>query len=530
MRRERWGLAICLLGWALFCLLEGVFLALDEAPPRWDQSWHLTLALPYLRLLWPPSLGKFLSLPFVSQFYPPLYHLSAAPFLALFGLEHKAACLTNLAYALCLSLSVYLLGRLLFPPPLAGLASWLALFTPYFLPTGHEFLIDFGLACFTPLSIWLLLRTDGFRRPLESALFGVSFAIGMLLKWSYAYVVGPLLVWQMARCVRHRREWGLSRLGLAATYAVVFTLPWYGPNCVAVIRNLLQSNTSAFVDRDPMWFTFGWFTYYLQRLFDTQLFLPLALLGLAGFALAVARRDVRMLPFAFWLFGGMAALTTVLNKDPRFSAPLLPAMAIAMVYALSSLRGKVRSAMCGFVAAWALGQSLLVQFPPRWLPERVGPSHFPLLSKRTQFSRPPRREDWKVDEILDVVERTAGSKDFCLGVLANHPNFEPLLFRYAQMARHFDELIPWMPCVRILGQNPAKVYDELFEVDFLVVKTGDQGPPQHARLIYETFKRMRESRGEFERSFELIARFPLPDGSEALVYRNVNRVRRRPRR
>ena len=86
------------------------------------------------------------------------------------------------------------------------------------------------------------------------------------------------------------------------------------------------------------------------------------------------------------------------------------------------------------------------------------------------------------------------------------------------MARHFDKMVPWMPCVKILGQSPRRLYRELFDCDFVVAKTGDQGPPQHAVWIYETLRLMRE-RPEFRGEFRLVARLPLPDGSEALVYR-----------
>lgn len=518
-REERLGLLLALSGWALFCSFELTYLALDEVPPAWDQSWHLTLSLSYSALLWPPSVKGWLSTLVVSQFYPPVTYLAACPFLWAFGLTHDATCYANLLWALLLSLSTYGLARTLLPPLLSGLSAWLCLFFPIFAPMGHEFLTDFPLTCITALAALCLLRSEAFSNVKWSVAFGLLFGLGMMTKWSHLYLIGPLLAYEAFRAVRKGGRSALGNLAGAAAWAAVVALPWYGVNFQGLVRNLLQSNKSAYIDGDPMRFTYGWFTYYIHRLFDQQLLLPLALLALLGFLVAIFKKERKMLPFALWLFGGIATMTTVLNKDPRFTLPVLPAAAVSVAYLLSNVkRGALRASLGAAVGGLALLQWLLALFAPGWLPQTVGPKEWPLASKVVHLSRPPSREDWKVEEILSLVESRAGGRlDFCLGVLANHPRFEPLLFRYQMMARHLDKLIPWMPCVKILGQSSGRVYKELFDCHFVVTKTGCQGPPGHAVWIYETLRLMKE-RPEFRRKFRLIARLPLPDGSEALVY------------
>ena len=516
---DRAGLALVLLGWAIFCSLEVAFLLLEDLPPAWDQSWHLTLSLSYMKLLWPPSVRGWLSTLVVSQFYPPVTHLSAVPFLAILGPTHDAACAVNLIFALLLCLSTYGLARLFLPPGMAALSGWLSLFIPIFAPMGHEFLTDFPLASVTTLAVLCLLKSESFKKGGWSVAFGLAFGLGMLTKWSHLYLIGPLLAWEAIRGALRGRS-RLRNIAGAAAWGMALALPWYGLNLKGIVVNLLESNKTAFIDGDPMRFTLGWFTYYFRRLLDGQLLLPLALLSLAGFAVAIVKRERRMLPFGLWLLGGMATMTTVLNKDPRFTLPLLPAAAVAVAYLVSNIKGgRVRALLSVAVGGMALFQWVVALFCPPWVPDNVGPRWAPLLSKRVPLSRPPTREDWKVDQILDEVERLSGGRlDFCLGVLANHPRFEPLLFRYRMMARHLEALVPWMPCVVILGKSPDRVYWELFGCDFVVTKTGDQGPPEHAVWIYETLRLMRE-RPEFKREFELSAEFPLPDGSRALVYR-----------
>ncbi|MBI5555445.1 MAG: hypothetical protein HY920_06310, partial [Elusimicrobia bacterium] len=119
IKREHWLLILL----SLFLILTHTFwLSVDSRPPSWDASVHLNLVLQYRAVLTHVDSDIVKNLIAVSGYYPPLYHLSALPFLSFYGFSLSSACLVNLLYLLILLGATYGLGKRLYNE-LTGLLS-----------------------------------------------------------------------------------------------------------------------------------------------------------------------------------------------------------------------------------------------------------------------------------------------------------------------------------------------------------------------------------------------------------------------
>lgn len=98
-----------------FIVTNLIWLSQDSLPPAWDQARHMLLSLKYYRLLTDTHL--FTSLKdffFVSHYYPPLFHVSAAPLIFLFGFSEHNLGMVNFLYLILFATSLYGIGKLLF--------------------------------------------------------------------------------------------------------------------------------------------------------------------------------------------------------------------------------------------------------------------------------------------------------------------------------------------------------------------------------------------------------------------------------
>ena len=250
---------------------------------------------------------------------------------------------------------------------------------------------------------------------------------------------------------------------------------------------------------------------YLQFLLSYQLFFPLAACVAIAVAWAVqARRQFDSLAVVWvWLAGSWLILTLLTNKDPRYSVPLLPAVALIAGAGLST-EGKGRGLLKGVTLAVAAAQFLAITFQVPLIPGRISLGAFHsgtyvwewqvFSSTYSGFLGPAQAENWPLDDILAETARSGGGT---LHVVPDHPYFSPETFLYQARLRLWPiAVVPlWSdPLPRGLG-------------GYVVVKTGEQGD---ARTTAGAESRSNEIRADPR--FKVVRRWALPDGSEGLLY------------
>lgn len=492
-------------------LVHVIWLALDQAPAVWDMAHHQLRGLEagetWLRE------GLIDGLAAISDYYPPLYYLQEAFFFALFGNTSFIALLSNLSGILLLAWCTRSIAAHWVSPPLAAIAGVLPLLLPMAAWTSRLSLIDISLSGWVALTVLLLLRSECATRSGWSIPLGLAAAAGMLTKWTFPAFVAPAAIYAWA--VSGNRKKALAGLTNAALAAAPFVMWWYLPNAQALMERFRTTSQAAVLENDPTaWELAGWI-YYPRILSSYYLFLPLTALTVWGIARKAfksrAERPDGEPPFGLiliWLTGGMALITLLSAKDPRYAMPLVSPLAVLLVWLW---RDRPRTAAAAAVLAGL--QFLSISFPLPGGPIKLAlfewdpPGDYRTLSRewvlyQSQYfdiAGPPRSGDWRYGELLEGLPRGAR-----IGFVPEHPYFSTSTLGLEARLRGRR-----LQVERLEEGSAAGRLDRLSHV---VGKSGDQGIALLTEGADAVYRRLQEA------GWRISLRLELPDGSQAIVY------------
>ena len=493
------------------CAANIIWIAIDTRPPFWDMANHASWALDVLRDFQQNGLAAFLSLPRISGNYPPLYYAITALFYSLLGTTIDTAQLANLPAIILLGLATYGIARTVLDPTPAALAGILVNFFPFMLWISRETLLEYWLTALVAASIWVLLRTHDFSNPRWSLIFGIVCGLGLLTKWTFPLFVVPPALWAA------RRNWRNALMAAAA--ATVIASYWYLPQFPALRSAWELAASGGQSEGDPSSFSLEGWLFYFRALEGYQLFLPLFLVFVAGLVVLVRKR--RTLPpqwttLALFLVGGWLGLMLLPNKDPRYSAPLLPAAAVVIAAAFGGTKRQrtLRAALPAFL----LFQHVVVSFGIPSLPERIvlakgpaGPVPYDWnLYTQTYFGLwgPPEDQDWQIEHVLEVVTADAVQRDHPvrLGLVPDLPRFDLQAFRFYIGLNKLPVVIE-----RVFAAEEAAILRNDYVLMSLGTQTAFGSPAPHAAEInaYVLFH---------PDQFRMIDRFSLPNGEAIRLY------------
>lgn len=532
MRVLGWTFAI----WLAFAAVDIAWVSQDAQPQGCDQANHLMRSMEYAQSFRDLDLSKFRA-NWRAEYgengvytYPPLYHIVTGMFLLTIPRPAAASVASNLAFFWLLIYSVIQIGRAAFGLRVGIAGAAVVAAYPMLAQFRHEAFLDFGLTAMTSWCIWRLLATGSFQDRRAAILLGISLGAGLLLK--------PLIVLFLAAPLTthlwlHRerlaaRSW--KNLGLALAATLLVALPWYGPHWRAVAETGAFNQRIAAVERDPRPDTLAGAIFYPHAMASLQTgFAPfvvgvIAMLAFGVRALLTCRsaslRPVAAKVVAAWLLGGLILLTIcVLNKDVRYSMPVLPAVALLTASPLAWLRAPLaRAAFIILVSAATLPYytHILFTWPPfhRAVAFRTGSLTWMVWNQRYYYGAAPSLDDWGVSAMLARMEVERGD------VGPEHPirlALVPFLLRLNDNSLRLEALQRGVPLeVYQIGNDPAFDRAEgIFSCDFVLTKTGENGlsfaTSQASRI--EAFIAARPS------AFALLGEYPLPDGSIARLYR-----------
>ena len=231
-------LALLFLLIAFHLLNNQLWLATNEVVYGFDRMTHQVASLQYHDILRQGvNVRTLFTALTISNYYPPLVHLTAVAFCELFGVSMDVAAMSNSIYLVLFLLAVYGLGE-----RLAG--SWVGLLSALIVSTfpivfsmSRYLYVDFALTSMVALNICLLLRSDRFARKGYTLLYGLSLGLGMLTKWTFAaFAAAPLLVMLASSGVWraiHPAAWSRRRLLVAGLLGLSLTAVWFVPNVAA---------------------------------------------------------------------------------------------------------------------------------------------------------------------------------------------------------------------------------------------------------------------------------------------------------
>jgi hypothetical protein len=359
-------------GVALITALNLLWVSLETRPPHWDKARHLTNSLVYRETFADGDLWGA-----ITDFhtYPPLIYWAADLFYGVFQTTDAwAATLSQSVFLAVLTFSTYGLGRHLWSRRVGLLAAVFVVTSPMVVSQFKDFMVDAPLTAMTALALFLLVRSEEFSRRGASAALGAACGLGMLTKWNFALYFALPAVVAVARAARSawatRVSARLVNVGLAAVIAVAIAGPWYASNLASALDDLSGNERAAEIEGDPPVASVAGISWYFWNLVSNQLYLLPFLLFAVGVVLLALRRDARernLYPLLL-VVGTYVAYTALVNKDDRYTEPMLAGVAVVATYWLDSLGAAVRRWAAAGVLAYGAVTFAAISFGIGFLP------------------------------------------------------------------------------------------------------------------------------------------------------------------
>jgi hypothetical protein len=480
--------AIVLVAFLALAAVGAAWTAIDRRPPEWDHANHLERAVLCARDL---GAGDVAALLERSSFYPPLVICAAG---ALYRLWPSDAWTAQTVMWLFLGVGMaatFLLGRRAGGEATGVVAAVVFGSAPFVVFVTMRFQLDLPLAALVALALWSLANTDGFTRGRWALLTGAICGLGMLTKPSFAVYVLPAVLVAFRQLPR---AGVVLNVVVATAVATLVSLPWYGPRAFGMIAQVgARSGKQAAESGHPDPLSWTGLSFYPVWLVPQFGVLAAALL-LVGVVVAVRRRQGMLLA---GVLVPLLLFSLIQNKNLRYVLPLLPAAAVLAGLGFVALGPPVRR-----VATVLLAIGAVVQ---------VSAAAFGLPPQRA-VSDPPKAVDWKQRELLAVLAREVreaapevrAAAPATVSVVPNAPYFSVSNFRYYALRDGLD--VRW---TRAWDESPLGI-------DFMVLKTGEQGPSWTAAKPRRIAERL-ASDEHLARVFPVIAEVALPDGSTGMI-------------
>ena len=475
-----------------------VWLGIDRRPPEWDHANHLERAIACHRSLAAPGGARLREIIAQSSFYPPIVTCAAGLLYFALPIVPLTAQAVIWAFLVMGTLAVFGLGRRLLDPDAGLLAAFLFATAPFVVFMLLNFQLDLPLAAMVALALYTLVRTEELSVRRWVLGLGLVLGLGMLTKPPFAaYLSGPLLwvAWRGLRAAERRAR--LMHLLAALGVAAAIALPWYGPRLVGLPAQIInRSFKQAAESGHAPALSGSSLLFYPQWIIPQWGLLATALLlwGIVALARRPRARGLLWAALAPWLI-----FVLIQNKNLRYTVPLLPAAALAAAAGVSALPPRARRGLgcaCALVGVAQVGSAAFALPPPTLLA--------PIVSS-VAFSLPPDGRDWHHREILDAILRAAGPGGARAAVVPNDNFFSISNFRY-EVTR---DRLP-LRLSRAWERAPLGV-------DFAIVKTGDQGPDAASAKPDRIMAALAGGDPWLAAAYPVIARVPLPDGSEGMV-------------
>jgi dolichyl-phosphate-mannose-protein mannosyltransferase len=529
-----WSLCLVLVGF-FFLGTIALWMSRDRSPGYWDDAWYLTNSLVLYDTLVDhgilPYWKKFLV---ALEFKAPLIVVLPTPLFRLFGRHARVAYGVNLVFMALLFGTVYRLAKY-YSSPRAGLvAVYITATMPLLYGLSRQYLVEYGLTALVVATVCCLAELRWLGDDRKAWCLGALCGLGLMMKITFPlYVFLPFCF----TCIRifvpepigaspsnahpcpTRSSVLLWLLAFIAPLALI-ALPWYGRNWCKTLDHAFRSGFSPMADQygmgDPYSLAVAWryLTHWVNDGISGAYFL--LLMALAGIALWYKIRMRRplpsegrtlvllwFLPFLMFLFGR--------NKDIRFTAPLLPAVAIALAWMADSLLSSLKSLgrlAFGLLFAFPLLAYLHTSFGLLGN-ARLSLGDIALLAPHLSHARPPDPHVWPHQEILDVLRHNSpipAEKSLMLGSDTAHFNANNFELAVA------EGLDSFRITTSAYEEDLASLLNAANSTMFFVYKAGGEPGPQFTNRLFKF--------DSWSNSSYLPMLPALPDGGKVVVYQN----------
>ncbi len=507
----------------------------DAAPPMWDQSHYLLSSQHLFHTLQDEGFLSFLSAyTTILGNKAPLITVLPLPFYLVFGDSYRVGLCINLVFVVIGSIYLYRVGETVSGRG-CGLMSVFMLNTfPLLMGMSREFLVEYGLTVSVIAWIYYLLRLDEWNRRRDAYALGIILGLGMLMKFSFFVYVAAPTIFIAAHRIYDRRSLREDWKRHCAAIAIIGTMiagPWYFRNMSGIVHFI---HFAGYSDLAKNWsmgdvFSIGTILKYWTHLINYGIsfyYFLLLLLAVLLDCVRLARHDNQpvlrkeerenIYILLSWVAVPLLILTFAVNKDYRYVAPLLPALAILMSMSLARLFSRKEGfPILLLLVVFPLFNYLFISFSPKHL--SFGLSPFILLGDTLAYAHPPRKELWPNLELIKYIDGDSASRGVrnpLTTLLFNHPYMNWITSSYytgSVRSRARFETIDFYT-----NETMDQILDRITKnTDYLVTKSEKLGP-DFSNTKNVVIQAVLDKGGL---PFGQIRALPLPDGTSLRIYR-----------
>lgn len=522
---------------AFFALATLAWVKLDTIPPHWDEAHYL-----YEGELLYHTLRQHGPIAFLSAFSraigtkAPLVTVLPFPLYALLGESFLVARCMNVVFIIVASWYLFRLGEIVRGRRAALLSVILLNTFPLVAAMSRQFLVEYGLMTLVIMWMYYLVRWQRGEEGWPTWALGIVLGLGMLMKVTFPlYVAVPTALVLAQDVMRHRKLRPATLVSLARIAGVALPIAglWYFRNWATVFGFVLnagygksaqhygQGNVFALRTVGAYWLNlinFGFGAYSLLLLVVAACWAGWRVRRSAN-GLGIARDPLYLL-LAWWMVPWLA-LTFAVTKDIRFAVPYLPALALLLGAGLAGFGGR-RLAVLGPVTAAAIFCYGYYSFGlPRLARAELRAGGLILLSKNLEWAHPPTAQRWPNESVVEMIAADAAREGLAkprVSVMFSHFNLSAHNLNYFSA---LQETPVRFNTYHFQLQEPARELAGRVraQADYLLTKSGSPGASLLNAKNLEVLGLLREGGMPFHR----LAAIPLPDGSEATVFRRRER-------
>jgi len=528
-------LLILLIVFHLICNV--IWIIQDQSPPLWDMAGHSERSIKIFELLNPPSLAKLRIIGGYQNIYPPLVYAVTSIFYFIFGVKEDIPNFSNLVFVIILLLSTFGIGKKLYSDKIGLLSAFFISIYSLTVHFSRIYDLDYQLAAMVTLAIYLLLKTEYFSGRKYSVSLGIVIVFGLLTKWTFLFfVIGPILVifWKAfvsKKIYQYRIEKIKPLINFIITLLItlVFSIPWYFKHYKLIFNIADQARNNVFSVPYENLFSLNNLFYYFSRLHQS-IYLIFFILFILGLIYIILIKKYRNLSLLLWFFIPYIIMTFLFSKESRYFLPAYPMVAVSSAVFLATLKYKtLKSVLIIFFTVFGLYYFTETSWNIRLLSNVsfLKPILFSGYGYILPTSESPRygytypiKFDSKIKDTIDTIQQSKKDDKIIpkVAIIPNDIFFNSQQFVYYTALKKYK--IDYSPSSKIRNQS----YEQnLSEADFIVTKTGFQGPEIWAKYSKEITDMENNPENQiFYKQYKLIKSMEREDGSTIKIYQKAN--------
>lgn len=316
----------------------------DTSPQLWDIAGHSYRSATYADLI---ANGKLFSVLRFETIYPPLQYLVTVPFYWVFGWHAWVPQLSLIVWIWLLGISLYAISWKLFQRRDIAALSVIAIgFMPLLQHMSHVYFLDFSLTATVTAFVACVLYSRGGTRRGWVLLAAIMAAATLLIKWvALLFLLAPVAIalWDWLQ-LRQNTDSEYKPAARNSIYGIIcaamLLTPWYVLNTRTVLESAVATRNNIFSVPYENLFSVGNVLYYIERTifavgWHTVVFAAVGLIALWY----TSRKHLQyrsLLFIVLWILLPYLVMTFLLHsKESRYILPIYPAIALLAAYTVT---------------------------------------------------------------------------------------------------------------------------------------------------------------------------------------------------